>query len=278
MRAGIVRTDLGKGVYIADLSAPNQRPFASSNPGQARKIRRPTDAELAAAIAAYPAGAAATGTNTSATVDTSTNNTLRIRTVPGAAYTVIAVTTNATLAKTTIRDEINAALLSAGLLATASIVGTNQLRITTTGANRGPGAFLQIDSVGNGSTLSTAVGFTVGGVTASGVAAATLLANLKSAVYPTATTINVASATVIGANAAFALLSGPDQTAFATRVADLVAPSLIETPDVLRSFAIGAISKLRSASYRPDGDRVGLPTGIAMAVVDDDGSTPFTYP
>lgn len=278
MRAGIVRTDLGKGVYIADIESRSQPSYSASKNGQSRQLRRPTDAELTAAIASVPAPVQITGTNTAATVDTTSDRTLRIRTSPIAAYNVIDVTANAALAKTTIRDELNAAFAAAGLALSASIVGTNQIRITSTGTNAGPTAYIQIDSVANGSTLSTAVGFTVGGVTAQGVALATLLAAIKAAVYPTSTTINVAQATIVGANAGFALLSGGNQTVLATKVADLVAPKLIETGDVMRSFAIGVLSKLRSATYRPDGDRVGLPTGVAIAVVDDDGSTVFSYP
>jgi hypothetical protein len=101
------------------------------------------------------------GTNTSSSVNTSTNDTLRIRASGGDAYTVIAVTSGASTAKTTIRNDLNAAFSSNSLPFSARIIGTNQLQIAASGGVSGN--VVDIDSVANGSTLNTAVGYANGG-------------------------------------------------------------------------------------------------------------------
>lgn len=108
-----------------------------------------------------------------------------------------------------------------------------------------------------------------------GVTAA-LVTALKTAVYPTSVTINVSQATIIGADAAFGALSGPNQAAFAADIAEAVAPYLVETGDAVLSFAAGKMAAMKSATFQPGGARAGLPAGIAIAAVEDDGSTPFT--
>lgn len=269
---------MGHGLHLDDLLPRNQYPYDSQVAGQSRVVRKPSDDELAAAVAAYPAPVSLTGTDANAAVDTSVNDTLRIRTNPDLAYTVIAVTAGAATAKTTIRDDLNTAFGTAGLGLLASVDGSNHLVITSVSPNVGPGALIDVDSVANGSTLNTAVGFAAGGVTVSGAATSALVSDIKTAVYPTSVTIDVSEATIVGANADLGLLSAGDKTALATAVADLVAPQFVETGDVLLSFAAGKLSKMRVASFQPGGTRAGLPAGIAVAAVENDGSTPFTYP
>ena len=48
---------------------------------------------------------------------------------------------------------------------------------------------------------------------------------------------------------------------------------MTETGDALRSFAIGAIAEARAATFQP----YGLPAGVGVAVVENDGVTPLTY-
>lgn len=271
MRLGFVRNDLSP-IYLQDVENTSQRDASLQAKGQSRYFRKPTDAELTAVLNAT-AFLSARGSNTAATVDTTSNRTLRIRVGASDAYTVIQVTANAALAKTTIVAELNAAFTTAGLPFVASVKGTNQLQIDTKGTNAGPSARLQIDTVGNGSTLSTAVGYAAGGVSLSGLA----VSALKTAVYPTSTTINVASATIV-ALSTFASLTAGQQASIVNAVADLVAPKLAETGPVLRSFAYGTISKLVSSGFQPGGARIGLPIGPACAAVADDGSTPFVLP
>jgi hypothetical protein len=275
MRVGIVRTDLGKGIYIADVESRVQRCFSHEPPGQSRTVRRPTDYELLAVLNDYPVPLSLTGTDVTANVDTSTKFTLRIRAFPGDAFTAINVTSNLFpvpgTTKVTIRNDLNAAFVANSLPFVASIVAVNRLRITTT--ITGPTAYLEVDT-NVASTLNDIVGFAAGGVVVAGASYATLLAAVKAAVYPTAVTINVAQATIIGSNAGFALLSAPDQTDFVLAVADLVAPQFVETPMAVMSFAKGVISKMRVAAFKPD----GLVAGIGAAVVENDGVTVMSFP
>lgn len=271
MRVGIVRTDLGKGVYIADVESRVQRCFSHEPPGQSRTVRRPTDYELLEVISAYPVPSVLTGTDVNAAVDTTLNADLLIRAFPGVAFTTISVTAGIGTTKVIIRNDLNAAFVSNNLPFVASIVGVNQLRITTTVT--GPNAYLEVDT-NVLSTLNDVVGFAAGGVVVAGDSYAAVLADVKTAVYPTLVTIDVSQATIIGANAGFALLSGPNQTALALAIADLVAPQFVETPMAVMSFAKGVISKMRVATFKPD----GLVAGIAAAVVENDGVTVYTYP
>lgn len=101
------------------------------------------------------------------------------------------------------------------------------------------------------------------------------LATLRAAVYPTAVTVNVASATLT----ALAGISALAPTAQAACVADLqnaIAPSLVETGPVLLSFVYGVLSKMKVATFQPGGTRGNLPAGIAAAIVANDGSTVYT--
>jgi hypothetical protein len=281
MRVGIVRTDLGKGVYISDVESRDQRDFSMQPPGQSRNVRLPTDTELANFLAPYASQLAikTIGSDVAATVDTTTgpNNVLRIRAFPTASFTVITVTAGLAVAKATIATDLNTGFTGAGLPFLASVVGTNQIQIKAISPNVGSTAYLEIDTTAHGSNLNTAVGFAAGGVIASGISTATLVADIKTAVYPSPTTINVSTANIIAVDN-INLLSPTDQTNLVNGVADLVAPSFVETGSVLLSFVSGVISKIRNASYRPDGVRTGYATGIAAAVVKNDGVTPFTFP
>lgn len=93
--------------------------------------------------------------------------------------------------------------------------------------------------------------------------------------------VNVAPAT-INALSTFTNLSTAQKTALDNAIANLIAPSLVETGPVLLSFVYGKLSKLYSAAFIPGAPwiateiRVGLPVGAAVAIVANDGVTPFT--
>jgi hypothetical protein len=78
MRVGIVRTDLGDGIYFADLRTKAQGLQASLSPSpfQAMTVRRPTDAELEAILNDF-ALLSLRATDVAVNVDTSVNDTLR---------------------------------------------------------------------------------------------------------------------------------------------------------------------------------------------------------
>jgi hypothetical protein len=178
------------------------------------------------------------------------------------------VTSGAVTAKTTIRDDLNAAFTANGLDLTASIAGTNQIQIDSAVPNSGPSAYVEVDTVANGSTLNNAIGYAVGGVTEVGLT----VAALQAAAYPSPTTIDVSGATLIGLST-FANLTLAQRIALGTPLADAIAPHIVETGDALRSFALGSIAEARAATFQPH----GLPAGIGVAVVENDGVTPLTY-
>jgi hypothetical protein len=268
MRVGIVRSDITK-VFLSDVESRSQRCFSMEPPGQSRYLHKPSNAELLAVLNGY-AYLTIRGSNTTATVDTTVANgtKLNIRTSSTGAYTQVTVTSNAALAKTQIVTELNAAFRTAGLGLTARISGTNQITIDTTA--KGPNAYVSISA----SSPSTGALHTVLGLSAAATSGLSV-ASLKTAVYPSSVTINVAPAT-INALSTFSLMLTADQTSLDTAVADVVAPKIIETGMALLSFAYGVMSKLRSTSFRPGGVRGGLPAGVCAAIVEDDGSTVYS--
>ena len=109
-----------------------------------------------------------------------------------------------------------------------------------------------------------------------GIATGTLsVATLKAAIYPTATTVDVSTATIVALAGITALGSGP-KAACAAEIQDLVAPKLVETGPVLLSFVKGKLAQLKKSSFQPGGTRSGLVAGICAAIVADDGTTTYT--
>jgi len=278
MRIGIVRSDLGQGVFIADIDSRNQYPYSSVVAGQSRTLRKPVDQELLSVIKANPLPVAITGQNVSTTVDTHLATGLSVRASKGATFTTVPVAGTGAALKTDIAAQLNSGFASAGLPLTASVAGTNQVRISTT--RKGDGAYVEIGSQGSAG-FTGALNFVLGisPVPAAAPSYNSLLAALKSSVY-TGSIFNVASGAVTsagvnvgtGANINFALL-GTGAAPFVQKIADLVAPQFVEAGDVLLSFAKGEMSKFRSANYTIHGV-----TGAAIYATQDDGGTPFTYP
>lgn len=265
MRVGAIRTDIQK-VYLADIENRAQRCFSSEPPGQSRYLAKPSDADLKEVLDTY-AFLSLYGSNNAATVDTSMGaNELLIKVKATDSFTTISVTENAATAKTLIRDEINTQLEAAGLPLVARLAG-NRLIIDSTGTNSGPGAYIAIDIDAN-STLNPVVGFTAGALSGLSVAA------LKAAVYAGGS-VDVSDATIT-ALSTFQYLTTAAQDDLVAGVADLVAPSLVETGPVLLSFVYGNLSKYNAADFQPGGDRVGLPSGAAVVCLEDDGSTLFS--
>jgi len=102
------------------------------------------------------------GTDINASVNTSTDNTLRIRSVTAYRnYSVFTVTAGASTAKTLIASDLNTAFAAAGMTTLqATVDGSNRLVISDIG---GGNAYFEMDSIANGSTLGTPCGFTSGG-------------------------------------------------------------------------------------------------------------------
>jgi hypothetical protein len=264
---GIVRTDIAP-IYLSDVENSSQRDFSSQPKGQSRYFKKPSDASLLAVLNVV-AFLTIQGSNTSANINTSgtSNGTiLKVRTKSSNSFTTITVTSGAAVTKTQIVTDLNNGFITAGLPLTARIAATN--KITIDNATKGPSAYIELSSTG--AALHTLVGLTADSGT-SGLS----VAALKAAVYPTATTIDVSSVTVT-ALSTFSKMLTSNQTTLVAAIADAVAPKLVETGSVLLSFALGIISKLNNAAFQPGGSRIGLPAGVAVAVLKDDGSTVFS--
>jgi len=108
----------------------------------------------------FNGGPSLVGSNASSSVDTSSNNTLRIRKDVLDSYTVINVTAGVSTSKTTIRNDLNAAFLS-NTLPFSARVESNQLIIAAANGVV-DGNIVDIDTIANGSTLNTPVGFADG--------------------------------------------------------------------------------------------------------------------
>lgn len=267
MRLGIVRNDIRK-VYLQDVEDTSRRDASLESKGQSRYFRKPTDAELQTVLNSY-ANLTIRGANNAATVDTTVANgtKLNIRTSPTAAFTQLTVTSNAALAKPQIVTELNNGFITAGLPLVARLSGTNQITIDTT--TKGANAYVEISAA----SPSTGALHTVVGLAAAATSPLTIAA-LKTAAYPTGTTIDVSTAT-LSALSTFSLMLAGAQSSLVTAIADAIAPKLAETGPVLISFTFGTISKLTSASFQPGGSRIGLPAGVAAQALADDGVTPF---
>lgn len=265
MRVGALRTDIQK-VYLNDVESRVQRCFSSEPPGQSRYYVKPSDSELLAVLNAN-APVTLNGTNAGATFNTAAGaNVLVIKDAATGSNATITVTSNAATPIATIISELNAGFLANGLRLTARNSGANRVFIDSTGTNKGPSAYIKVDAT---STLETVLGLSTTAKTGLSVSA------LKTAIYPTASSINVSSANIL-ALSTFQYLTTGAQTALVDAIADLVAPELIETGPVLLSFVYGNLSGFASASFQPGGARVGLPAGAALFCLQDDGSTPFS--
>ncbi len=280
MRIGIVRNDIVHGLHLDDFLPSNQYPYASQVAGQSRKITKISFGELNSsilkavddAITIHPIILTLMGSDGALSVDTSTNNVLRIRDNYFSAFTVITVTASATTTKTLIVLDLNTAFIANNLSLRAVVVGTNKIQIQSESPNTGAKSYFEIDTIANGSTLNTAVGF-VDGAILSGVPAGSIAMSITGNLYPTSTTINVSQAAIIVSDLSY--LSPSEKVSLTSLVADLVSTKFVETGDALLSFKTGKLSKMRSTTFKPGGNRVGLPAGTAVAVVEDDGLTQF---
>lgn len=266
MRAGFVnRTDLPNGLHISDIENSSQRNFSSQPKGQSRIIKLPSSSQIQVAITSS-AFLSERGSNNVVTKDTSVNNTLRIRSSSSLSYSAITVTTGLTQPVATVIAELNIAFKNAKLPFLASLVGTGQVQLDTTSGD----VDIDLDTIANGCTLSTALGFS-DGITVTPLT----VSALRAVVYPTVTTIDVSSATITGLST-FVSLTTVQKTTLVDAIADVIAPGFIETSLVILSFANGVFGKAASASFQPGGSRITASPGPAIACLTDDGVTPFS--
>jgi hypothetical protein len=127
------------------------------DPGHREQVIRHRTTSVSTTAFALQTPSQIVGTDTLSFADTSVNSTLRVRDNPSSGFSSFVVTSGTTTPKTTVRDNMNAHFASLSLNLTASIVGINQIQIA------GNTGYVEVDSVANGSTLNTAVGFSGAG-------------------------------------------------------------------------------------------------------------------
>lgn len=275
MRVGIIRGDLPGPVFLSALEPVSQHNPPTEPRGQEVYVSRPTVAEVAGVLAnpTHGAGAIIQGSDISGSFPLTINagnDTLKVRTSASAAFTTVLVSqaTYSTLAALLLA--LNGALRGTGVTAIQA-AGSGQ-RVGLEGAH-GVSSYVEIDTVGNGSTANTPLGLTDGARTMpSAVAIITATLPVGGPLDVSTTTLNSIGS---GTNAN-ALSLVPTSRGTQKALADAIAPQLIETPVAIDSFLIGQISELRNAAFNPDPRRQpALTNGAAVTVVQDDGSTLF---
>jgi len=264
MRIGIIRGDIPGPICLMDLETISQYDPPVEPRGQERRFDRPNATLVGNVVATLPAAVIGTTDITSGATINAGNRTLKVKVAVG-AYTTVLVATAVYATGATLLAAVNAALVAAGVGATARYDNTLTYMVLQS-TTLGVGSYIEIDSVGGGSTFNTPVGFAIGGDTFTMPAVSTVI----TALLPVGGPLDVSVATMSG-------LVGPGpRTGQFTALADSIAPHFVETDVVIKSFQVGMIRQYRNALYNPDPNR--LPNGAAITVVQDDGVSLFTAP
>jgi hypothetical protein len=277
MRIGVIRGDLPGPLYLQDLEPVSQFNPPTEPRGQELYLGRPSTTEIEAVLAnpTYGAGAVIEGSDISGTFPitiTGSNDDLKVRTTAAGAFTTVLIAQAAYANLTTFLAAINVALAGTGITARAGTGSGSRVAIESN--TKGVNSVIGIDSTGNGSVANTPLGFGASAIQRTMPPASSFI----TASNPVNGTLNVSTATINGVGASTAtnaLTLIPSARGTTAKVADAIAPQIAETSVAIDSFLVGAISEYRSASFNPDSRR-GLPSGAAISVVQDDGSTAFT--
>lgn len=267
MRIGVIRGDMPGPISLVDLETVSQHNPPTEPNGQERRIGRPDLTLVGSALASIPAGVqGSVDVSGGAAITVGVDDTLRVKTSSAGSFVDVTVANAVYASGADLLNAVNAALATAGVDATARLNGDYLVLQSNV---VGVGSFIAVDTVANGSTFNTPVGFAVGGVSFTVPDATTVI----SATNPVGGPIDVSSSNLVstvGEGATSAQLSA---------VADTIAPHFVETDVVIKSFQVGQISGYLSASYNPDPNRLPLiSSGAAISVVADDGVSLFTAP
>jgi hypothetical protein len=271
MRVGVIRGDLPGPIFMADLEPTSHTNFPTEPFGQTRYVSRPDLTRVGIAVAAIAATLKGTVNLTGALPITinGSNQVLRARVAVGPSpYVVVTVAAATYNSVVTLLAAVNAAITVAGLAATAILDSTGNFLILKSNT-LGTGSFVEIDTVGNGSTFNAVAGFGAGGGNFTVPSAATVITTT----LPVGGPLNVSTAALA------TLVGGGTTAAQQTAVADAIAPQFIDTDVAIKSFSKGILKGFLSASFSPDPSRLPpIAAGAAISVVTDDGSTLFTAP
>jgi hypothetical protein len=271
MRVAVIRADLPASIRLTDLEQVSRRNDPVDSPGQERYLGPPTVAFLAAALADSSTGVGATVTGSAAPTSLTigaANKVLRLRTSSTASFGVYTIGEAAYASTEALVAAINTAFGSSGIRAFKA--GS---AVSLESRTHGSSSFLELDTTGNGSTANANLNLTDGVRTFPAASAFYASVGLPNGPL----TIGQAQLEAVGdttnARALEPFYDAGDARAFV--VADAVAPLLADTDVAVESFLVGNIAKYSGATYDPDPRRPSVPTGAAVAVFEDDGSTPF---
>jgi len=282
MRIAVIRDDLPGPLVLSDLEPVSQYTPTYEPRGQEGYLSRVTEADIEAVLAdsSVGAGAATQGSDISGsfplTITGSSNDVLRLKTSSGASFTDVTLTAGAQADLDALLANINAALVTAGLDIVAQQGPGSGDRVQLESTVRGVDSYLELDTVGNGSTANTDLGLTDG---ARDMPSA---ADYITDTAPSGGPLDVSVATIeaVGTSTnASALAIIPDDRGTAAAIADAVAPQFADTDVAVDSFLVGVLAGYRSANFNPDPRRgavyssLAIADGAAIDVVEDDGST-----
>lgn len=267
-RIGVIRGDLSKALFFADLEPKSQAQATIESPkGQSRYVSRPDATNVGSSISVAPAAVQSTADVTLPMTIDNSNHTLRVRLSSTGSYVVVTVANATYSSMTTLLAAINAAIVTAGLAVTAE-VGSGALRVRLKTTAKGPGTYIQVDTVGNGSTGNTPLQFGSGGLSFTVPTAAAVI----TALLPVGGPLDVSSATILST------VSSALSAAQVKAVADAIAPQFVETDAFKKSYLKGNIHGYLLSTFNPDPRRLPAFTpGAAITVVQDDGVTAFTF-
>jgi len=268
MRVGIIRGDMPGPVFLADLEPVSQQNNPTEPRGQERYVSRPDPTSVAAALAPIPAGLLGTvaipGALPIVIAGGGVDDTILLKTDPTAlVFTTATVAAGVYATEAALIAAVNAALVAAGAAAEAAMDLTGGFLVLKSTAT-GPGAYIEVDSVVNGSTFDAVVGWAVGGGSFTVPTAAAVI----TACLPVGGPLDVSLLTLLGVIGA-----GPT-LAQVNALCDTIAPRFIETDVAVKCYQVGYLADLLSANFNPDPSRIpALTPGPAVTVVQDDGVT-----
>lgn len=257
MRVGVIRGDVSSPFFLADLQPTSQVNFPTEPAGQTRYVSRPTPASVGPFLKTVPASLASTGNISFPVTINGTNNYLKLTdlevTIPSGTYADILALVTA----------VNQSLAGTGYV--AEVFSATKLVLKTTAT--GEGTTIHYDSTVGGSTFNTPAALNAAGASHTVPSAGAYIF----ATLPVGGPLDL-SVTNIRNILGWGLSASQLQVA-----ADVIAPRFVESDIALNSFLVGDLHDLTSPQYNPDPYRLpAIASGPAIAVVADDGVTPFS--
>lgn len=270
MRIAVIRGDLPGPVFLADLEDVSQYNPPTEPRGQERYLTRPTSASFGAAMALYaPASLGSTADITFPLVINAGNQTLKLKQAASDPFTSYLIPTGNYANMTALLAAINSILSGTGAFVAVPLGTAPTLRLAIQTTAKGAGNRIQYDTTAGGSTANTPLALAAGGANFTVPAASTVI----TATVPVGGPVDVSPATI-----RTQLGAGLTEAQWVA-LQNALAPLLVETDVALKSFQVGYLFDLRNAAYNPDPNRLPpIASGAAVAVVADDGVTPFVSP